>query len=144
MRRTPRGTRRPLGGDAGGRLAAAPRGRGTRALLAFLAAGEQHAVVDELLATPDLPYAVPPRSELQAELEATRTRGYARSDQDVTIGIAAFGSPVFNHRGELVAAVSISGLRERLVDRESELAELVMSTAAAISADLGHDGGRRG
>ena len=119
-------------------------GGAPRALLAFLAAGEQHAVVDELLATPDLPYAVPPRGALQAELEATRSRGYARSDQDVTIGIAAFGSPVFNHRGELVAAVSISGLRERLVDREPELADLVMSTAAAISADLGYDGGRRG
>ncbi|MFJ3380185.1 IclR family transcriptional regulator [Curtobacterium sp. NPDC090217] len=119
-------------------------GGAPRALLAFLPAGEQHAVVDELVAAPDPAYPVPSRGDLQAELETTRRRGYARSDQDVTIGIAAFGSPVFNHRGELVAAVSISGLRERLIDREPELGALVVSTAAAISADLGYDGGRRG
>jgi len=119
-------------------------GGAPRALLAFLPAGEQHAVVDELVAATDPAYPVPSRGDLQAELETTRRRGYARSDQDVTIGIAAFGSPVFNHRGELVAAVSISGLRERLIDREPELGALVVSTAAAISADLGYDGGRRG
>ncbi|TCK65713.1 IclR family transcriptional regulator [Curtobacterium sp. PhB136] len=107
------------------------------ALLAFLPAGEQHAVVDELLAAEGLPYPVPSADDLGAQIQATRDRGYARSDQDVTIGIAAFGSPVFNHRGELVAAVSISGLRERLVERESELGALVMATAAEISADLG-------
>ncbi|WP_144755853.1 IclR family transcriptional regulator [Curtobacterium pusillum] len=130
-------------------------GGAPRALLAFLAAGEQHAVVDELLAggggvggdgvgrAAD-PYPVPSAAELDTELRATRERGYARSDQDVTIGIAAFGSPVFNHRGELVAAVSISGLRERLVEREAEMSALVVSTAAAISADLGFDGGPRG
>jgi len=119
-------------------------GGAPRALLAFLPAGEQHAVVDELVAATDPAYPVPSPGDLQAELETTRRRGYARSDQDVTIGIAAFGSPVFNHRGELVAAVSISGLRERLIDREPELGALVVSTAAAISADLGYDGGRRG
>lgn len=125
-------------------------GGAPRALLAYLAAGEQHAVVDELLAGGGgvggaaAPYPVPSAAELDAELRATRARGYARSDQDVTIGIAAFGSPVFNHRGELVAAVSISGLRERLVEREAEMSALVVSTAAAISADLGFDGGTRG
>ncbi|WP_144715646.1 IclR family transcriptional regulator [Curtobacterium pusillum] len=121
-------------------------GGAPRALLASLPAGEQHAVIDELVTDPAsaAPYPVPTAEELEAELRATRERGYARSDQDVTIGIAAFGSPVFNHRGELVAAVSISGLRERLLDREDELGALVVATAADISADLGFEGARRG
>ncbi|GAA3339242.1 hypothetical protein GCM10017714_13920 [Curtobacterium pusillum] len=114
------------------------------ALLAFLPSGEQHAVIDELLAADDLPYPTPAADVLREDVARIRDRGYARSDEDVTIGIAAFGSPVFNHRGELVAAVSISGLRERLIDRESELAALVMDTAAAISADLGYEGADRG
>ncbi|WIB77714.1 IclR family transcriptional regulator [Curtobacterium sp. MCPF17_002] len=119
-------------------------GGAPRALLASLPTGERRAVVDELLAGGDQQYPVPPAADLDAELRATRDRGYARSDQDVTIGIAAFGSPVFNHRGELVAAVSISGLRERLVGREDELAALVVATAADISADLGFEGAGRG
>lgn len=110
------------------------------ALLSFLPVGERHAVVDELVASGGSPYAVPDEATLHDAIERTRERGYARSDEDVTIGIAAFGSPVFNHRGELVAAVSISGLRERLIDRETELAPLVVETAASISADLGYEG----
>jgi DNA-binding IclR family transcriptional regulator len=110
------------------------------ALLAFLPQGEQHAVLEQLAELGDRsPYPLPRSAALTARLEETRERGYARSDQDVTIGIAAFGSPVFNHRGELVAAVSISGLRERLLDREDELAAQVKDTAAALSADLGHN-----
>jgi DNA-binding IclR family transcriptional regulator len=109
------------------------------ALLAWLPAGEQHAVLDELVAAADtLPYPVPPIGRLEAMLRDTRARGWSRSDEDVTIGIAAFGSPVFNHRGEVVAAVSISGLREGLLEREPELAAGVVRTARAISTDLGY------
>lgn len=109
------------------------------ALLANLPRGEQHAVIEHLAGAGDsLEHPLPPTSELEARLAEVREQGYARSDQDVTVGIAAFGSPIFNHRGELVASVSVSGLRERLIDREQELAQMVRETAAAIGAELGH------
>lgn len=109
------------------------------ALLAYLPRGEQHAVLEQLTALGDrLPYPLPDAAALESRLAEVRARGYARSDQDVTVGIAAFASPVFNHRGELVASISISGLRERLVDREDELSDKVKQTASAISSGLGY------
>ncbi|MGP9537961.1 IclR family transcriptional regulator [Brachybacterium sp. AOP43-C2-M15] len=117
------------------------RGAAPLALLAHLPAGERSAVVeqlaDPLLTRPDDPADV---EALTAELAAIRERGYARSDQDVTVGIAALGSPVLNHRGEMVAALSVSGLRERVIDQEEHVSALVTAAAAAISGDLGHGG----
>ena len=112
------------------------------ALLSWLPAGEQHIVLDDLARQADsLTYAVPDAAALRAAIATTHERGYSRSDQDVTIGIAAFGAPVFNHRGELVAAVSISGLRESLIGREASAAARLVAAAASISHDLGFLGG---
>lgn len=118
-------------------------GAAPMALLSWLPAGEQHAILDRLSADATSfseSYPVPSHRALHSEMSHTRRRGYARSDQNVTIGIAALGAPVFNHRGELVAALSISGLRESLLDREEEMADSVMTTARQISTDLGFEG----
>lgn len=117
------------------------RGAAPLALLAHLPGGERSAMV-EVLADPT--NEDPADAEaLTAELDAIRERGYARSDQDVTLGIAALGAPVLNHRGELVAALSVSGLRERVLADEERISALVVAAAAAVSGDLGH-GGHRG
>lgn len=111
------------------------------ALLAWLPAGEQHALIDEMMAdAADTPAPVPTAAGLDDLISGVRARGYGRSDEDVTLGIAAFGAPIFNHRGELTAAVSISGLRESLLGQERAMTTALTDAAAAISADLGFGG----
>lgn len=89
--------------------------------------------------TPNTP-ATP--EELFAELEEVRERGYAVSDEDVTIGIAALGAPIFDHRGNLRAALSISGIRAGILGEDAfeEMCGLVVGGAEEISRALGHDG----
>ncbi|QAY59650.1 IclR family transcriptional regulator [Microbacterium protaetiae] len=115
-------------------------GAAPRALLAWLPPGEQHAVLDELTSADSLlGFAVPPLSALRREIADIRRRGYSRSDEDVTLGVAALGSPIFNHRGELVAALSISGLRDQIIGRESEVSAALRRAAHSISAALGFE-----
>jgi len=61
------------------------------------------------------------------------------SDGDVTPGIAALGAPVFNHRGEVVGALSISGLRVQVLGPEvrTRNIKLLVEAADAASARLG-------
>jgi DNA-binding IclR family transcriptional regulator len=47
--------------------------------------------------------------DLLATLENTRNRGYSVSNEDIVLGMAALGAPVFNHEGSPCAAVSIGG-----------------------------------
>lgn len=111
-------------------------GAAPRALLAFLPAAEQRAV----LKAPSQPGdpARPETSQIRADVEHVRRDGYAVSDGGVTPGIAAFGAPVFNHRGELEAAISISGLRAQLLGahREANVA-LLLAAAHEVSRGLG-------
>lgn len=113
-------------------------GAAPRAILAFLPPAEQRSS----LRTSRLP-GDPPRPDaaaIQADIERVRRDGFAVSDGDVTPGIAALGAPVFNHRGELEAAVSISGLRSQILEssREANI-ELITSCARDVSRALGQD-----
>jgi DNA-binding IclR family transcriptional regulator len=75
---------------------------------------------------------------LRARIADTRRRGYAASDQDVTPGVAALGAPIFNHRGEVEAAVSISGLRDVLLADGPR--EELLAAARRTSEALGWNG----
>jgi DNA-binding IclR family transcriptional regulator len=76
---------------------------------------------------------------LREELETVRTRGYATSYEELEAHLHAVGAPIFNHAGEAVAAVSVSGPAARLPrEREPEIARLVMNACAAVSERLGY------
>jgi DNA-binding IclR family transcriptional regulator len=82
------------------------------------------------------------RSAVLSELRATRERGYALSDQDVTLGVVSIGAPIFDHSGCVRASLSVGGLREVIGDNGSNVAELVVRAAAEISRSLGYRGAR--
>jgi DNA-binding IclR family transcriptional regulator len=116
-------------------------GAAPRALLA----GEPRAYWNEYLAlgalermTDTTPVSA---DELIPMLEAVRRDGVSVSDQDVTPGIASVGAPVFDHRGHVCAAVSISGVREGIVGEKvaESIRDLIVDAARDVSRALGHD-----
>ncbi len=113
-------------------------GAAPRAILAFLPPAEQRSSlrVSRLPGDPPRPDA----AAIQADIEQVRHDGFSVSDGDVTPGIAALGAPVFNHRGELAAAISMSGLRSQVLDstRAANIA-LITSCARDVSRALGQE-----
>ena len=72
------------------------------------------------------------------EVRATRERGYAISDEDVTPGIAAFGAPILDHTGAVRASLSVGGIRAQLFEHRGRAIELPRGAAAEISRTLGY------
>jgi DNA-binding IclR family transcriptional regulator len=75
---------------------------------------------------------------LAGELERIRRDGYAISFEQLELGLHAVAVPVFDPRGEVIAAISASGPSYRLSRRRAE--EIVPELAAAaaeMSAQLG-------
>jgi DNA-binding IclR family transcriptional regulator len=114
-------------------------GAAPRALLAFLPVAEQSAILKD---TSQQLRDDPPRPDDQdiiADIARIRAAGYSVSDGDVTPGIAALGAPVFNHRGEVQGALSLSGLRGQVLNPASvdDTIELLRHSAGKASAALG-------
>jgi len=74
---------------------------------------------------------------LRAELERIRRDGYAVDDEEAEPGGRCIAAPVRDDRGEIIAAVSITGPSTRMKsDRIGPLAAIVMRVAANVTAAL--------
>lgn len=126
------GGRLPLHIGAGPRALLAFSGR--RAWMEYLADGDLVAYTPHSLTDPDV---------LLADLDASLKRGYAVSDGDVVVGMAALGAPVFDYRGGLRAAISVSGPKPRMLgDGLRANVDALRDAARATSRALGFDSGR--
>lgn len=74
---------------------------------------------------------------VREDLAETRTRGFSLSDGRITAGMAGVGAPIYNHRGELEGAISVSGLREPVLSDLARTGALVRASARETSARLG-------
>jgi DNA-binding IclR family transcriptional regulator len=117
-------------------------GAGPRALLAF----QPREYWDEYLAAVKLE-AVTPRTPtakagLVALLEEARHAGYTISDEDVTVGITSVGAPIFDHEGNVHAALSVGGLRGAVLgsDGGERAVRLVVEGAGEVSRRMGYPG----
>jgi DNA-binding IclR family transcriptional regulator len=111
-------------------------GAAPRAILAFIPPAEQRSSLRASRLPGDPPR--PDAAAVQADIEQVRRDGFTVSDGDVTPGIAALGAPVFNHRGELAAAISISGIRSQILgSARTANIELITTCAREVSHALG-------
>ncbi len=78
--------------------------------------------------------------QLLEELKQTRARGYAIDNCEHEEGIKCFAAVIKGYGGEIVGAISITGLKREFDDQQQaeKLAETVKLTAEAISQALGY------
>ena len=72
---------------------------------------------------------------LERELDGVRTRGVARDDEELEIGVRCMAAGIYDDSDQLVAGLSISAPSDRL---EEAWVDRVKATAQQISAALGH------
>lgn len=99
--------------------------------------------LESVLRTAELPrftqYTITDPDELRREFDRVRRRGYAVDDQYNAIGHRCIGAPVFDHKGEIIAEINISGHMKTISDdRIEDLAAKVMHWAAEASQRMGY------
>lgn len=111
-----------------------------KVLLAYL----PEALCEELITTPLEKYTentIIDMPELLEELAQVRTQAYATVHEELELGFVAGAAPIFNHNGEVVAAISVGGPSARLQnERLREIVTLVVQAAARISGQIGYIG----
>ncbi|MCX2724627.1 HTH-type transcriptional regulator BhcR [Roseibium salinum] len=97
----------------------------------ILKQGPRERFTEYTLCDPDL---------LKADLERTRGRGYSIDGEEKNLGMRCIAAPVFNHFGEAIAGLSVSGPTSRVSEEMTDdLAAAVKASAAALTAALGGD-----
>jgi IclR family pca regulon transcriptional regulator len=92
-----------------------------RVLLASLPRGEVRARVRQMTLQALTPRTVTNVSEVIAQVDEARERGFATSDGELEIGVRSMAVPVFNRAGAVVAGLSIAVRADRM--RLSEFIE---------------------
>jgi len=78
-------------------------------------------------------------AELGRQLSQVRARGWATTVEEYELGLNALAAPVRDHRGRVVAAVSVSGPSYRLTEASFDrVAPRLLEATAEISRRLGH------
>jgi DNA-binding IclR family transcriptional regulator len=121
------GSRTPIHCTASGKviLAFAPDAVRQRLLQRPLEPRTSHTIVD--------------RAELEAQLESARADGFARTHEELELGLDAIAAPVHSADGEVVGALDVSGPAHRLrMGGRPELIVLTREAAADLSRRLGY------
>jgi len=74
-------------------------------------------------------------SKLERELSLVRSRGYARDNEELELGVRCMAAGIHDDSGKLIAGLSISAPADRL---QEEWLEDLVGTASQISATLGY------
>jgi len=90
---------------------------------------------------PRTPYTLTDKIGIREELSRIRTKGFSIDNEEFEMGVRCVAAPVFDHSGELVAAISISGAAVRISQEKIDhFGKLVKRCSLAVSRELGFDG----
>jgi len=110
-----------------------------KTLLAFKPVPAVTAWLSTQTLTAMTPQTITSARRLLKELRAIRERGYGIDEQEHEVGVRCMAAPIFNHAGEVVAAISVAGPADRMPRplAGSSMSDALVESARAVSAELG-------
>nr|WP_256870511.1 IclR family transcriptional regulator [Paenarthrobacter nitroguajacolicus] len=110
-----------------------------KAYLAALTPEERDPIMRKLVFHAFTSETITNRSALERELEATRRRGWSEDCGEIDPASTCCGAAIYDSLGRPIAAISVSGLTDRVLPELHRIGPIVASTAEAISRRLGYD-----
>ncbi len=112
-----------------------------KAILAFLDAKEQEAILRQRGLKKLTPLTITSVPKLMREFDHIRQVGYAVDDEENSLGVRCVGAPIFNAGGKVEASIASTGtITDVPRDAVPRLAEMVKEAARRISNQIGYHG----
>ncbi|CAB1060762.1 Transcriptional regulator, IclR family [Olavius sp. associated proteobacterium Delta 1] len=91
-----------------------------KAILAFLPDMQLKEYLQTIELTPFTPNTVISKDKLKKELLQIKENGYSIDDEELSVGLRCVGAPLFNHSGQALYAISLSGPSIRMGSKRIE------------------------
>lgn len=109
-----------------------------KAILSHLPAADVLAAIEQKGLPPHTPHTITEKDTFLKELSSVKRNGYALDLEENESGIRCIAAPVFDHTGNVAAAVSISGPTLRMTDERLRLLRgRIIKAGRDISKRLG-------
>lgn len=110
-----------------------------KALVAHIPQGQLDKIISERPMEKRTPKTITSMPRLLKELEKVRALGYSVDDEENNLGARCLGAPVFNQRGEIEAAVGLSGTISQVNSQTMPgIIEALKDAARHLSMQLGY------
>ena len=113
-----------------------------KAILAYIDGEKANWIMTNLIFDKRTENTISSISDLKKELERIRQNGYAINNEELEKGLSAVAAPIFNHSGQVVAAINVSYSRARHPEPEmyERLSRKVIRASKEISSAIGYSG----
>ena len=114
-------------------------GSAGKVFLAFLPEKRREMILQDIDLVPMTEQTITDMDALRTNLAQIREKGFAVSKGEWIIDASGTAAPIFDQRGQITAAITISGPGQRFTDKKiEEITKLLVIEAAKISLELGY------
>jgi DNA-binding IclR family transcriptional regulator len=110
-----------------------------KTLAAFLPEDELDAIIRSVGYEQFTPHTINSSEGFKSFLKSVRQNGYALEDEEGELGIRCVGAPIYDNTGSVIAAISVTALRNELPSNKfNEVGKFICEKALQISHKLGY------
>ena len=119
-------------------------GSAGKLFLAYLPEEKREEILANETREPFTPYTLTDLAQLREQIQIIRQQGYAISHGEGTIDASGVAAPIFNQRGQIIAALTVSGPTQRFIPETlDKFTKASTRTALQISRLLGYNPSQR-
>ncbi len=107
-----------------------------KAFLSFMPQEESKRIIDKIEYKMYTNNTVKNRKELEAQIEKFRKQGYSVDDGEIEEGLYCIAVPVYERDYKMAVAISVSGLKTRILQKKDIIIETLLRTSNIISKKL--------
>ena len=108
-----------------------------KAFLSFMPADKSRAIIRNLDFESYTEKTVRNQEELMKQIYEFRMLGYAVDDQEIEEGLWCLAVPIYDGYGNMIAAMSVSGPKERMMKKKELVIQEVVNAGKDFSKELG-------
>lgn len=108
-----------------------------KAMMAYLPPSELSSILDHSKMSAYTEQTIITRAALRAELTEIRENGYAIDNEELELGLVCVAVPILNGLGQPIAAISVSGPKQRMTEDHIEaIARELKAQSASMSREF--------